>query len=146
MARNDKEKSTLHDESPKEEEGVLQLGQHKVTYLKKDWNNMPTPDLEDEETGKSQRAFAKADEGFKILGRSEMVITDRLHGHIMSTVMGLPHILMDSKLGKNLALHDTWTKDCDCTRIADNWNESLHYAELFFDKAYREGRWKPSVT
>lgn len=145
MARKDAESSTLHESSPQSEEGVLQLGRHKVTYLKKDWNNMPTPHLGQGKSGNSQRAFLRADEGFKILGRSEFVVTDRLHGHIMSTVMGLPHVLMDSKLGKNLALHDTWTADCDCTRIADSWEESMKYAELFFEKAYKEGRWTSSV-
>lgn len=106
---------------------------------------MPTPALNDRVTGKNQRAYMKANEGFNILGRAEFVITDRLHRHIMSTVAGIPHVLMDSKLGKNLALHNTWTATCDCTRIAESWAESLEYARMWFEKAYAEGRWRPAA-
>lgn len=34
-------------------------------------------------------------------------MTDRLHGIILSTLKGVPHIIFDSLLGKNKAYHDT---------------------------------------
>jgi exopolysaccharide biosynthesis predicted pyruvyltransferase EpsI len=91
------------------------------------------------EPGKSQRAWAKAITGFEMLGSARFIITDRLHGHIMSTLIGTPHVLMDSKLGKNKNYHDTWTKDCGCTRLADNIEEAKNFARMFFEKERAKG-------
>lgn len=86
------------------------------------------------EKGKNARAWAKAQAGFQMLGSARFVITDRLHGHIMSTVIGTPHVLMDSKLGKNINFHDTWTRDCGCVRITDNFKGALGVAKLWFER------------
>lgn len=88
---------------------------------------------ETREQGHDQRAWAKATAGFELLASGRFVITDRLHAHIMSTVIGLPHVLMDSKLGKNLNFHDTWTQDCECTRVATNFESSLNVARMYFE-------------
>jgi exopolysaccharide biosynthesis predicted pyruvyltransferase EpsI len=86
------------------------------------------------EKNRNVRAQAKAINGFEMLASAEFVITDRLHGHIMSTLLGIPHVVMDSKLGKNLAFIDTWTKDCDCVRVARNMDEALVIAERYISK------------
>ncbi|KAH8895293.1 hypothetical protein GQ53DRAFT_616102, partial [Thozetella sp. PMI_491] len=86
------------------------------------------------EEGKNQRAWAKSVAGFELLGSARFVITDRLHGHILSTIIGVPHVLMDSKLGKNINFHDTWTRDCACTRVASNIDEALEIARLWFEE------------
>lgn len=111
-----------------------------VTYLKNDWRKTPTP--MEGRRGPKERNWAKAMHGFEILASAEFVITDRLHGHIMSTLMGIPHVLMDSKLKKNLFYHDTWTKDCDCVRVADNIEEAVEIAQLYFEKQTRDGKRK----
>lgn len=123
-----------------------------VTYLKVDWKFTETPhidgpkkDASDEEkakeppreNGKDQRAWAKAMAGFEMLGSARFVITDRLHGHILSTVIGVPHVLMDSKLGKNLNFHNTWTRDCACTRITENIHDALDVVRLYFEQERR---------
>lgn len=130
-------------------EGTLDLGGDagNVTYNKVDWKFTHTPNIngpetdkrDDEpeppkETGKNQRAWAKAIAGFELLGSAKFVMTDRLHGHILSTVIGVPHVLMDSKLGKNLNFHNTWTRQCECTRIASNISEALDVARLWFER------------
>lgn len=133
-------------------EGELDLGEGigKVTYQKVDWKFTQTPDIDppkasgDEakgspagpkrENGKNQRAWAKAIAGFELLGSARFVITDRLHGHILSTLIGVPHVLMDSKLGKNLNFHNTWTRDCECTRIAFSIEQALDVARLYFQQ------------
>lgn len=140
-------------------EGNLDLGGSvgNVTYNKVDWKFTFTPDIDGpqkpksntkrsnaddtleratdpaRETGKNQRAWAKSIAGFELLGSARFVITDRLHGHILSTLIGVPHVLLDSKLGKNLNLHNTWTSDCACTRIAKNIDQALAVAQLFFE-------------
>jgi exopolysaccharide biosynthesis predicted pyruvyltransferase EpsI len=146
MARHDAEVSALSaDALPEGDTGVFQFGDLFVNWRRLDWNDAPTPGGLGREKGHAQKAYLRTVEGFRILGRSEFVITDRLHGHIMSTVIGQPHVLLDSKLGKNLNLHNTWTSECDCTRIAETFEESIAFARLFFEKAYKEGRWSPSA-
>jgi len=49
-------------------------------------------------------------QGLEMHGSVNLLITDRLHRHIMSTTVGVPHIHTDSKL-KSLNFHDTWTED-----------------------------------
>jgi len=73
-----------------------------------------------------------------MLGSADFIITDRLHGHIMATIMGTPHVLMDSKLGKNKDFHDTWTKDCGCTRVAGSIEEAKMFAKMFFEERKRK--------
>lgn len=119
-------------------EGVLDLGGTvgNVTYNKVDWKFTDTPGIDDKdhkETGKNQRAWAKSMAGFDLLGSARFVMTDRLHGHILSTVIGVPHVLMDSKLGKNLNFHNTWTRDCACTRITSNVSQAMDVAKLWFE-------------
>lgn len=50
----------------------------------------------------------------------------------MSTVIGVPHVLMDSKLGKNLNFHNTWTRDCKCTRVTTSIEQALDVASMWF--------------
>ena len=35
--------------------------------------------------------------GFMYLSRGRVVATDRLHGHILSTLMDIPHVLIDNR-------------------------------------------------
>ena len=127
-------------------EGQLDLGGKigNVTYNKIDWKFTQTPNIDGpdqkhpenspKEKGKNQRAWAKSMEGFRELGSARFVITDRLHGHILSTLIGVPHVLMDSKLGKNLNFHNTWTRDCECTRITSSIEQARDVARLWFEQ------------
>jgi exopolysaccharide biosynthesis predicted pyruvyltransferase EpsI len=83
------------------------------------------------ESDKNVRAWQKAMTGFELLASAEIVITDRLHGHIMSTVLGVPHIVMDSALGKNLDFVNTWTKGCKCARVARDLDEAMKIASRY---------------
>lgn len=86
------------------------------------------------EASMNARAWAKAIAGFELLGSAKFIVTDRLHGHIMSTIIGTPHVLLDSLLGKNLAFHNTWTQDCDCVKIAENITDALAVARMYFEQ------------
>ena len=35
-------------------------------------------------------------------------MTDRLHGHILSTILNIPHIVLDNPFSKLSTFHDTW--------------------------------------
>jgi len=49
-------------------------------------------------------------QGFEIRGSIDLLITDRLHRHVVSATVGVPHIHMDSK-PNSLNFHDTWAED-----------------------------------
>lgn len=139
LARKDMEISDGNSSYVPWGEGLIAFGGKlgNLTYNKVDWKFTDTPGINEgghKETGKNQRAWAKSTAGFELLASGRFVITDRLHGHILSTVIGVPHVLMDSKLGKNLNFHNTWTRDCDCTRIATSMPEAFSVARKFFER------------
>lgn len=53
-------------------------------------------------------AWARLHHGIDLLSSGRQVITDRLHGHILSTLLGIPHFVFDSFDGKVSAFHKTW--------------------------------------
>jgi pyruvyl transferase EpsO len=38
-----------------------------------------------------------------------LIITNRLHGHILCILMGIPHIFLPNSYYKNEAFYDAWT-------------------------------------
>jgi exopolysaccharide biosynthesis predicted pyruvyltransferase EpsI len=144
LARKDAEISDGDSGNIEFGEGKVDLGGSigNVTYNKVDWKFTKTPSIDDDgdrEPGKNQRAWAKSMAGFDLLGSAHFVITDRLHGHILSTVIGVPHVLMDSKLGKNLNFHNTWTRDCACTKITKSIDSAFDVARMFFEQEVKDG-------
>jgi pyruvyl transferase EpsO len=63
--------------------------------------------------------------GWDRLAEGSVVVTDRLHGHILSTLSGTPHVLLDDRTGKVRAFHETWTRGLDGVRWADDGAEAL---------------------
>jgi len=157
LARADSEVSAGNSSIIPYGTGTINLGGTlgNVTYRKIDWSLHHTPGIDaklpsylkdsvqglqkasdfasTDERGYNQRAYAKAIAGFELLASGRFVITDRLQGHVMSTILGVPHVLMDSKLGKNLNSHDAWTQGCECTRIAPDFDMSLMVAKGYFE-------------
>ena len=50
--------------------------------------------------------------GLEMIAAGEILMTDRLHGHILALLMGVPSILMDNSCGKVRSFFDTWTSGC----------------------------------
>jgi exopolysaccharide biosynthesis predicted pyruvyltransferase EpsI len=48
--------------------------------------------------------------GASLLSSARVVVTDRLHGHILALLCGLPHVLCDSRTGKVRNFYETWTR------------------------------------
>ena len=46
--------------------------------------------------------------GERLLSSGKVVITDRLHGHIMSTLLNIPHVVLDNNYGKIRNFRDAW--------------------------------------
>src|SRR5262245_41215512 len=58
--------------------------------------------------------------GCQLLARGKVVITDRLHGHVLCLLLGIPHVLLDNNYGKVKNFHDTWTRDCGLAHWANS--------------------------
>ena len=75
-------------------------------------------------------AFARwnVDRGLRMLARGETVITDRLHGHILCCLMGIPHVLVGDRHGKIRDYWNTWSHAAGLARWADGFEEALALA------------------
>lgn len=50
--------------------------------------------------------------GCAILARGKVVITDRLHGHILCVMMNIPHVVLDNSYGKIASFREAWRSGC----------------------------------
>lgn len=77
--------------------------------------------------------------GLIALAAGKVVITDRLHGHILAIMLGMPSILLDNSYGKLSSFHDTWTREIDGVRFAETSEEALTLAEDLLGKPVTVG-------
>jgi exopolysaccharide biosynthesis predicted pyruvyltransferase EpsI len=63
--------------------------------------------------------------GLRLLASGRMVITDRLHGHILCLLLGIPHIAFDNNYGKVGSFIETWTADCGLVERTGSLAEAL---------------------
>jgi pyruvyl transferase EpsO len=73
-------------------------------------------------------ATERVDYGRRLLEQGEVLVTDRLHGHILATLMGLPHVIVDTGYGKLRTFHEAWTHGSPLTRLASTAPEALAMA------------------
>ncbi|MGQ0713952.1 MAG: polysaccharide pyruvyl transferase family protein [Gemmatimonadaceae bacterium] len=77
--------------------------------------------------------------GLDMLAAGKVVITDRIHGHILCLLMGVPHVLLDNSYGKLSTFHRTWTADTDLVRWAESPEEAREWATRFALEPARHG-------
>lgn len=75
--------------------------------------------------------------GIHLLSRGRVVITDRLHGHILALLLGIPNVLLDNSYGKCRAVWETWTRDLRDAHWADDPAAALEAGRALV--ATREG-------
>jgi pyruvyl transferase EpsO len=68
-------------------------------------------------------ARARTIAGCWLLSRGRVLVTDRLHGHILAVLAGQPHVVFDTANGKLRAFYDTWTR-----RSGAAWADSAEQA------------------
>ena len=69
--------------------------------------------------------------GVQLLGSGRYVLTDRLHAHIISFLLQIPHIVLDNSYGKVSGFIKQWTHPSSRTHLAQNLPEALAlYREL----------------
>lgn len=57
------------------------------------------------------------------LSTAEVVVTDRLHGHILSTLMGIPNVLLADSYGKLRRYYEAWSRGIPFVSFADSASE-----------------------
>ena len=65
---------------------------------------------------REQVARQRLRRGCRLLAEGRAVITDRLHGHILSLLLGIPHFLLDNSNGKVRSFYETWTSSIGLAR------------------------------
>ncbi|MEM6484923.1 MAG: polysaccharide pyruvyl transferase family protein [Pseudomonadota bacterium] len=66
--------------------------------------------------------------GLKLLSQAEVVITDRLHAHILCVLLGIPHVVLDNSYGKISRFRQQWKTGEGICVVADSWDEATHAA------------------
>lgn len=74
------------------------------------------------------RAAARVTRGLRLLERGERIVTDRLHGHILATLLDIPHVVLENSYGKIGAYCDAWTATSPLVRRATCWQEVSDHA------------------
>ena len=72
-------------------------------------------------------ARARVARGCALLSSGRVVITDRLHAHILSLLLGIPHAVLDNSYGKLGRFLDQWLPGtagvhrAESLRDAESW-------------------------
>lgn len=78
--------------------------------------------------------------GASILSQGKVVISDRLHAHIISTLLDIPHVVLDNSYGKLSGFISAWTSDFAGLRCAATLDEAVAQARgLVATRASRRG-------
>lgn len=60
-----------------------------------------------------------------LLSAGEVLVTDRLHGHVTALLCGIDHIVVNDRFGKIRALWDTWTHGAPHATFVPTWADAL---------------------
>lgn len=66
--------------------------------------------------------------GVEILSQGRVVVTDRLHAHIISLLLDIPHVVLDNSYGKLGRFIDAWTGGFAGQRRASAMNDAARQA------------------
>jgi pyruvyl transferase EpsO len=76
-------------------------------------------------------ARLRVESAARLLSRGRFLITDRLHGHVLAMLLGIPHAVLDNANGKCRALWETWTSHSTLAHWAqDPAAAQLHAREV----------------
>lgn len=56
--------------------------------------------------------------GVTLLQSARVVVTDRLHGHILALLLGIPHVILDNSYGKVHNFAGQWTSESPLVHLA----------------------------
>ncbi len=73
-------------------------------------------------------AVHRLQRGLQLLSRYQVTVSDRLHAHILCTLLGIPHVTLDNSYGKVSKFMNTFNSDWSQARHASDLPEALHKA------------------
>jgi pyruvyl transferase EpsO len=74
-------------------------------------------------------AWLRVDRGLRLLSRGRMIVTDRLHGHILGLCLGIPQVVLDNSYHKISSTFETWTALSPITRWADSIEQAMNQCQ-----------------
>lgn len=79
-----------------------------------------------EERRYARRAMARVERGLRLLSQGRTVITDRLHAHILATLLDIPHVALDNMYGKIANYRAAWTSGYAGARVAGDVAQAVN--------------------
>lgn len=76
-----------------------------------------------------EQATARLRRGLALIDSAEKVVTDRLHVHILSTLLGVPHVALDNNYGKIHGYIDQWSAESLSATKASTVEEAIGILE-----------------
>lgn len=73
--------------------------------------------------------------GRRLLSLGRVVVTERFHGYVLSLLLGLPHVLLDTRYGKIRRFYETWPLAEAGTRWARSPDDALDIARRLVPRA-----------
>lgn len=67
--------------------------------------------------------------GVRTLSRGAIIVTDRLHAHILSLLLGRPHAILDNGYGKVFGFIDAFSEGADLAYKARSFDDALAWAQ-----------------
>lgn len=86
------------------------------------------------------RTFVPLSEGYlrrgmEIVGAGRVLVTDKLHGHLLALLAGIPHVVLDNSYGKVSGVYRTWTSDSTLSHWADTGTAANERAQELLQRA-----------
>ena len=69
------------------------------------------------------------DGGVRLFAPARGAVVDRLHAHVLATLLGVEHILLDNSYGKLRAIHDDYTGKFSTAHYASGLDEARELAD-----------------
>ncbi|HEY3815502.1 MAG TPA: polysaccharide pyruvyl transferase family protein [Caulobacteraceae bacterium] len=83
-----------------------------------------------------ERAAVWVSRAIRLLSLGKVVVTDRLHGHILCTLAGIPHVLLNNSYGKNISYFESWSRPSSLCRLAATPERAWNKAQVLVGEAY----------
>jgi pyruvyl transferase EpsO len=93
-----------------------------------DWLDAPLDDEISVAPPFRPRAEAWLRRGTRLVLSAEVVVTDRLHAHILAIALGVPHVVLDNSYGKISSTFETWTHESGLAHWAETTAQALSIA------------------
>jgi pyruvyl transferase EpsO len=84
--------------------------------------------------------------GCRLLSAGRVVVTDRLHGHVLSVLLGIPHVLLDNSTGKVRSFYETWTYLLPTVRLGATLEEAMALARTMAAETEAPALGAPAAT